>query len=619
MRRAILRVFHLCVARRNAHSIASPNLNTRVFLSAYMVHFGPDFVFETVDGESKKELMEAAWALIESFHRICEELQTKAVQDVDRALVVDFPPRMVVYVQKFKAWKIPDEDKLACRIKHALSALYAARDQVCGAEPSNSKLVVEFEAQQERLRFKLLQCAGKGVLKAFDEENGRAHLPAPTAHSAGNDPYSTTREASKTTSKNMYSTLPGRMTNEQLAHELLIDPKFKLDEKGGSDQENPVFARIREGFHVAFWDSLVDDLRLTPPCYVRVVRVISEVRDGIIELASGTKEEASIKSAVNVDAVKTTLKDVGMQWGPSVALLEGVVDVVKKMQAPMRDVETREQWIVLRKSFADAEFHEEEQPAAFCRGLEFILDRVNLMRIDCANARLRMIAPVIKLHGPEYERAHMERRIKAAAVKEGGVVGGAHGGALRLTSEWISKAVIEVGFEVVYCCSWLSCGMLTSFPCCPQCGKDMSHTLMKGMGVDFMAVHMKAVMGLVAGSEDITADNCPETLKLDVHRLQACRVEFNFVVLGSTAMCKLQALGPKSSTAQMGALSLLSAFFLEYIPRSGDDSQIQKGFVEFVNGRGVAFEEGHREAALCVLQQSKEASDPVRLVMGGPK
>jgi hypothetical protein len=34
----------------------------------------------------------------------------------------------------------------------------------------------------------------------------------------------------------------------------------------------------------AFWKSLVDDLLLAPPCYVRVLRVLSEIRAGNSDL-----------------------------------------------------------------------------------------------------------------------------------------------------------------------------------------------------------------------------------------------------------------------------------------------------------------------------------------------
>jgi hypothetical protein len=40
------------------------------------------------------------------------------------------------------------------------------------------------------------------------------------------------------------------MTNEQLAHELFLDPAFELDESGGCRGENPVHSKIRSSFHV---------------------------------------------------------------------------------------------------------------------------------------------------------------------------------------------------------------------------------------------------------------------------------------------------------------------------------------------------------------------------------
>jgi len=45
-----------------------------------------------------------------------------------------------------------------------------------------------------------------------------------------------------------------------------------------------------------------------------------------------------------------------------------------------------------------------DHPLVFCKALEFLLDRVNIMRVDAANARLRLISPVIRDHGVQYER-----------------------------------------------------------------------------------------------------------------------------------------------------------------------------------------------------------------------
>ena len=54
----------------------------------------------------------------------------------------------------------------------------------------------------------------------------------------------------------------------------------------------------------------------------------------------------------------------------------------------------------------------EDQPRVFCKALEFLLERVNAMCIDSANAMLCLIAPVIKNHGIDYERGKFADKLK---------------------------------------------------------------------------------------------------------------------------------------------------------------------------------------------------------------
>ena len=79
-----------------------------------------------------------------------------------------------------------------------------------------------------------------------------------------------------------FSALPRRMTNEQLAHEVLIDPTFQLDTYGSAPGEN--YVKIRASFEEAYWKSLADDLRLPTPCYARISRTLVELRDGIHDM-----------------------------------------------------------------------------------------------------------------------------------------------------------------------------------------------------------------------------------------------------------------------------------------------------------------------------------------------
>ena len=217
-------------------------------------------------GSLEQTLYEAAKVVTERFESIVTTvIKTQKLSTVSKDITRDFPQILFEYLRRFKAWKIPDEQKLTCRIKHALIALYQAKTLLPADEPKDSKLMVEFETQITRLRAKLLQIAGQTAVDEFDATravNGGGEGP-PTGGGAcgGGD------------SMSACSCLSGRMTNEQLAHELLLDPMFKLTDDGDA-QDNVIGKRIQEAFHQAYWDSLADDYRLTPPCYMRTLRVL---------------------------------------------------------------------------------------------------------------------------------------------------------------------------------------------------------------------------------------------------------------------------------------------------------------------------------------------------------
>ena len=122
--------------------------------------------------------------------------------------------------------------KLSCSIKHALITLFEAEQHLPTNEQEDSKLKVEFRTQIERLRSKLQQISGHQALIDFDENRASGLSVAPL-----------------TSGVCAYSVLPCRLTNEQLAHELLLDPEFQLNELGGCNIENPIYHCISESFH----------------------------------------------------------------------------------------------------------------------------------------------------------------------------------------------------------------------------------------------------------------------------------------------------------------------------------------------------------------------------------
>ena len=239
-RNCLCRIHALALHRHDAPAgeTIPDTINVRVFLAAYMIACRPTHVFENM-GQLETPLLEVARALIGAFERIaCAVLAAGSMQPVDRALTEDFVPLLLRYLRCFKAWKVPDEIRLVCRIRHALFALYDARGHLPADEPADSRLSVELRVQIDRLRVKLLHIGGQTALTQFDADNhgvNRVELAA----DAG---------------RNNVTIAPSRMCNELLAHELLLDPAFQLTADGECDATlNPSATRMRETFHRVSW------------------------------------------------------------------------------------------------------------------------------------------------------------------------------------------------------------------------------------------------------------------------------------------------------------------------------------------------------------------------------
>lgn len=482
------RIHCLCIRRHGTpcRSLTPEIVNVRVFLAAFMIAYRPTHVFESM-GELEQSLLESAGPLIEALEGICGSLRGQGFASVPSTLTVGFTPMLFEFLKRFKAWKIPDEAKLITRIKHALLALYQA-EALLGEDSAN--LRVEFTTQIERLRSKLAQIAGPDALAQFDAQrlSGTDGCSGSGGGGGGGDDEG-----------GAYAALPGRMTNEQLAHELLIDPTFQLNEDGGCSAENPVFHRIRESFHTAFWDSLVSDLELSRPCYVRVLRVLAEIRDGVNDLA-GSRDNGGIAEVVDIDLIQQQADRGIYEWGSCMGLVSSILRVVQQVQAPKRDEETKAKWSSIHGDMQAATVA--DQPRVFCRALEFLLDRVNAMRIDAANSRLRLIAPVIKDHGIDYERGKMQDKIKDGSLT------------LERTEAWIAKT-LRVGVAA---------------------GTVDSRGLIEGKSPAFIQVHSDAMLYLVADYAPLKHETCPETLLLDVHRLGLLKAEFQNIVLAASML-----------------------------------------------------------------------------------
>ena len=68
-----------------------------------------------------------------------------------------------------------------------------------------------------------------------------------------------------------------RETNEEMAHELALDPNYQIDENGLHLDEHDV--KLRNTLNAALWDSLVSDL--SQPYFHRFINSLRDIRDMI--------------------------------------------------------------------------------------------------------------------------------------------------------------------------------------------------------------------------------------------------------------------------------------------------------------------------------------------------
>ena len=120
---------------------------------------------------------------------------------------------------------------------------------------------------------------------------------------------------------------------------------------------------------------------------MRVLRVLGEIC-GNNDLV-GSRGAGAITEAIDLDLIKQQTEAGSYCWGCCCRLVSVVVAVIQRVQSPKRDDETKQRWSERQKELlSESAATADAKPRAFCKALEFLLDHVNAMHIDAANARV---------------------------------------------------------------------------------------------------------------------------------------------------------------------------------------------------------------------------------------
>jgi hypothetical protein len=184
----------------------------------------------------------------------------------------------------------------------------------------------------------------------------------------------------------------------------------------------------------------------------------------------------------------------------SAAVVQALHDLivnVKLIQAPRRVAETDELWAKHIEALGGAE----NRSVAICEAAHFVLDRVNAMRVDAANARLCLIAPVVRTYGVDYERGKFTEKLKAGHAT------------LDNVRAW-----------------------LRTFPDSRRDCLDILNGICHGDADHLRSIYRANYIDLIAGPTKIEFSNLPETMRLDLDRLVKGQAEYRHIVLSASIL-----------------------------------------------------------------------------------
>jgi hypothetical protein len=211
-----------------------PNVQARVFLASFMIAYKQSYVFEDIR-ELETTLLGSATVFVELMERIARLIiEQGSFSNIPKDVTANFSACLFRFLRDFNAWKVPDEAKLTRRIWHALIALEEAQMHLPEDEAADSRLSVELRTQIARLRDKLRQIAGAAKVQEYDASRSARRADG--------------RQLRTLTWRG--EGLPERVSNEQLAHELMLDTSFQLTDTAETSSNVCELSRtIRERFH----------------------------------------------------------------------------------------------------------------------------------------------------------------------------------------------------------------------------------------------------------------------------------------------------------------------------------------------------------------------------------
>ncbi|KAJ3019403.1 hypothetical protein HKX48_002102 [Thoreauomyces humboldtii] len=266
-----------------------------------------------------------------------------------------------------------------------------------------------------------------------------------------------------------------QLSNAQLAHELVMDPDFKLNPAKRSELEEQVRAMAKK----AFFDAVRQEFA-QGKMQEHVPAFMEQIRESLLAMvAEKGKFADNIKDVLDMDHIRQQVANGTFDVAKSLGYVTGKM---LELCAPIRDATIRS--VSQSIDLADA--------------FQRVLGVLDDMKLDLANYRLQALRPVLQQQAVEYERAKFEEALAANMVS------------LTNTRAWLSSAA----------------GSVASVAAARN-----PENIQGATRVGYESAYNEALLGLVFAPTPIDPSTVAETLLLDAERLHGFQNEAQAITI----------------------------------------------------------------------------------------
>ncbi|CAL1402585.1 unnamed protein product [Linum trigynum] len=354
--------------------------------------------------------------------------------------------------------------------------------------------------------------------------------------------------------------------NEVIVNELLHEKGRGLVGRLETAQkvEENLQAKIKEAMEKAFWDGVMNSVKEEGLDYDRVINLVKEVRDEIIEMAPESWIQ-TIMEAIDLDVLTQVLTSGNLDIEYLGKILEFALATLLKLSSPAHEDAMKVKYQNLLQELTEAcqnrDDNAKSSPAvAMIIGLRFVLEQIQTLKSEISKARIKLMEPLLKGSAGDQEWEEHNNSLSALAIHE------------NPSQAFLPSTALRTGgsFQVKQSVAPDAGSSNEQSALVPECSGDRIDLLVR-----------LGLLKMVTEVSGITPETLPETFALNLSRLRGVQAEVQklIVVTTSVLVCRqtlLMERGAASSGDIENTVSNCSKQLLQLLDHGGDDAGIDE-------------------------------------------